>query len=373
MMKKVLIIYKFLPQYRADFYEQLKARLLEHNIELHLIYGKSNKVDALRKDEIEIDWAKYIPNRRFYLGKTEILWQPCLNHLRDKDLIIVQPENKFILNYYLMLSRRFAKYKFAFWGHVYNMQDDVNSLRNKFKLLFLNKCDWWFGYTKGAKEFLVDKNFPENKITVVQNAIDTLTLKKHYIQIPDSELIKLKEQLGIKKLNTGIYCGGMYPDKKLDFILQACYKIKNEIPDFHMLFIGSGAEANKVVKAAESSDWIHYLGPKFGKDRVIYFKISSVQLMPGVVGLGILDSFAMETPIITTHHSFHSPEIDYLENEVNGIMTKYDIEEYSQSIIGILKTKKYLRLMDGCKVSSEKYTVENMAENFKNGILACLN
>lgn len=371
-MKNVLIIYKFLPYYRVEFYELLRIKLLKHNISLNLIYGKSNKIDALKKDETEIAWANYIVNHRFFIGKTEILWQPCLSQLKDMDLIIVQPENKLILNYYLMFARHFSKFKLALWGHVYHMQDNVNSFRNKFKLPFLKMCDWWFGYTISAKNYLVAKNYPENKITVVQNAIDTLRLKKKYSEISDIELNNLKYTIGVSGSNVGIFCGSMYPDKDFDFILQTCYRIKKEINDFQMLFVGSGIESTRIIKASETSNWIHFIGPKFGEERVIYFKIATIQIMPKLIGLSILDSFAMETPLITTDHPFHGPEIDYLENGINGIITKNNIGDYSNVIIDLFKTKKYRMLIDGGKVSSDKLTVENMTENFKNGILACL-
>ncbi|KKR27766.1 hypothetical protein A2Y26_02855 [candidate division CPR2 bacterium GWD2_39_7] len=51
-MKNVLFINKVLPQYRVDFFQQLKSELLKHDVELHLIYGKANKTDALKKDEV---------------------------------------------------------------------------------------------------------------------------------------------------------------------------------------------------------------------------------------------------------------------------------------------------------------------------------
>jgi hypothetical protein len=38
-----------------------------------------------------------------------------------------------------------------------------------------------------------------------------------------------------------------------------------------------------------------------------------------------------------------------------------------------MKSGKYLDLIEGCRKSSGIYTVENMVENFKNGILTCLN
>jgi glycosyltransferase involved in cell wall biosynthesis len=372
-MKKVLINYKFLPQYRVDFYHLLRAELLRYDVELQLIYGQSNKQDALRNDETKIEWAQFIPNSRFYIGKTELLWQPCLEQIKGKDLIIVQSENRLILNYWLVVSRCFLKRRLAFWGHVYNMQDNVDSRRNKIKLKLLHYCDWWFAYTNNVKSFLIESGYPANRITGVQNAIDTRALKTYYAQIGDEEINKLKTELGITGSNVAIHCGGMYPGKNFDFILQTCFLVKKAIPDFHMLFVGAGVESDKINKAAANADWIHNIGPKFGNDRVIYFRIASVQLMPVLVGLCVLDSFAMETPLITTDHPFHSPEIDYLENGKNGIMTKFDQHEYAQTIIDILKERKYIDLIEAGKASAEKYDLQNMVENFKNGILLCLN
>jgi len=371
-MKKVLIIYKYLPQYRVDFFHHLKKKLEKHNVELSLVHGKSNKIDALKNDEAIIDWAKIISNKELRIKTKSMIWQPVLKELRGKDLVITLPENKLLLNYYLMVAKFFAKYRFAFWGHAYNMQNDLNNIRNKGKLLFLNKCDWWFAYTPSAKNFLISRGFSKDHVTVVQNAINTNELKQQYAEITPEETAALKKELNIQTENVGIYCGSMYPDKDFDFILAACFLIRKKTPDFHMLFVGSGVEAVKVIEAAKNNDWIHYVGAKFGKARVPYFKISAIQLMPRLVGLAILDSFATETPIITTEHPFHGPEVDYLENGVSGMMTKDDINIYSDTIVNLFATKKYSALIRGCKASSEIYTVENMAENFKNGILACL-
>jgi glycosyltransferase involved in cell wall biosynthesis len=372
-MKKILILYKFLPQYRKEFFNLLRKELAEHEVELELIYGKITNIDTLKKDEVDIDWAKFIPNKKLKIGKTELLWQPCLKYLNDKDLVIVEEANKLIVNYYLMIVRHLSKFKLAFWGHGRNLRIATGSLRNRFKCLFINKCDWWFGYTNETKNILLANYYPESKITVVQNAIDTLSLRKYYNNIQECEIVDLKNRLGIKNCKTGIYCGAMYPDKKLDFILETCLRVKKEIPEFNMIFIGSGIDSYKVLEASKLYDWIHYVGSKFGEERVNYFKISLIQIMPYSVGLGILDSFAMETPMITTSNPFHGPEISYIENGINGIITKDNIDDYSQAVIDTLKTKKYIDLIEGCKSSVERYTVEAMVENFKNGVLLCLN
>ena len=171
---------------------------------------------------------------------------------------------------------------------------------------------------------------------------------------------------------TALFCGAMYPEKQLDFILETCYRVKQEIPDFHMIFIGSGIEADKVEKASQQNNWIHYLGSKFGKERVLYFKVSQIQLMPYSVGLGVVDSFALETPIITTSNPFHGPEIDYLVNGINGIMTADNLEVYAAKVVETLQQKSYLSLIEGCRASSANITLESMVNNFKEGILSCL-
>ena len=371
-MKKVLIIQQIIPEYRNAFFNLLKTELEKEGIELNLIYGNNSDSYKSLNASCELDWGSVVINKRFKIGKLQLCWQPVTKLLKDKDLIIVEKSNKLLLNYYIIIARNFWKNKLGFWGHGKNLQAKPNGMANKFGLLFLKKCDWWFAYTKSVKEYLIKNNFPANKITVVQNAIDTLSLQNQLSGITDIEIKKLKNKLGISGKKIAIFCGGMYPEKRINFILESCFIIKKDIPEFEIIFIGAGVDSEIVKKACDSNKWIHYVGPKTGADRLKYFKIASIQLMPASVGLGILDSFALETPIITTDCEFHGPEIEYLVNGKNGIITKNTLEEYSRTIIEILKEDKYLPLIDGCKKSANQYTVEKMVSNFKSGILQCL-
>jgi hypothetical protein len=63
---------------------------------------------------------------------------------------------------------------------------------------------------------------------------------------------------------TGIYCGAMYPNKQFNFILETCLRVKKEILEFNMIFIGPGIETFKVFEASKSYDRIHYVGSNFG-------------------------------------------------------------------------------------------------------------
>lgn len=371
-MKQVLIINRYIPHYRLDFFKRLKEALQDNHIELHLVTSHSSSEDSLKKDELFVDWAEYIPYKQIRIGKGSMYWQPYFKQVQNKDLVIVESANKLLLNYYLLLAKHWSRFKLAFWGHGRNMQIKARSYRNTFKDLFLTKADWWFGYTSGVKDLLLTKNFPESRITVVQNAIDTVELRKHYLDIPEAEVDQLKDQLHIKGKATAIFCGGMYSEKRLGFVLDVCYKVKSDLPEFSMLFIGSGIDSKKIEEASARHDWIHYLGPQLGNERIKYFKLASVQLMPGLVGLGILDSFAMECPIVTTDYPYHSPEIEYLIDDYNGIISEDNVDAYSNRLVSLLQNGEYETLIEGCKDSAEKYTLEIMVENFKNGIISCL-
>lgn len=371
-MKKVLIIQQIIPEYRIAFFSQLRTELAKEDIELNVIY--SNKSNSYKSGSrfYELDWGRLIVNKTIKIGRIELCWQPLTKYLKGNDLVIVEKSNKLLLNYYLIAGRKFLKIKLGFWGHGRNIQADPDSIANKFAYVTLRMCDWWWAYTNSVRDFLVSKKFPLNKITVVQNAIDTVNLNNQIAEVTDRELLEVKNALGIKGQKITIFCGGMYPDKRIDFILEACSGIKKSIPDFEIIFIGAGVDAHKVADAAEKHSWIHYVGTQNGKDRIKYFKIASVQLMPGLVGLGILDSFALQTPIITTNFAYHSPEVEYLENGKNGIITENNLDAYTKGVVNILKSDKYLDLLPGCIQSAQEYTIEKMVDNFKNGIISCL-
>ena len=93
--------------------------------------------------------------------------------------------------------------------------------------------------------------------------------------------------------------------------------------------------------------------------------------MPGLVGLGILDAFALETPLVTTQVPLHSPEIDYLKHGVNGFMVDQsdNLQAYADAVVYLLRNEtERQRLIQGCQISREIYTLENMVNRFAQGV-----
>ncbi len=373
---KVVIIQRVLSHYRRPFHELLRERLAGAGIELVLIYGSPSKSKTRKKDGAEITWAHHIKNRSIKVGLHKLYWQPCLKHIRGADLVIVEQASKLILNYLLVVCQMIGLKKVCFWGHGRNFQEHNASVVGEGIKYFMSRhVHWWFAYNDLSAGIVRSLGYPESRIASVQNAIDTRRLVTAQQKVSQAQLQHIKAKSGIKGENVCIYTGGMYPEKRLDFLLEACVQIKKDVSDFEMIFIGAGPDDSKVKEAAEKYEWVHYVGPKFDEDKVPYFMLSKLFLMPGLVGLAILDAFALETPLITTNISYHSPEIDYLIDGVNGVIVREsnDPSVYAAQVSNLLKDDKAReKLIAGCRTAAGKYTIKEMVESFAEGIVKAL-
>lgn len=278
--------------------------------------------------------------------------------------------------YPLVCLRKLFGYKLAFWGHGQNLQEaNRNSLSERWKRAYSLHANQWFAYTDLSKEIIREMGFPEDQITSVNNAIDTTENIRIYNEITDEEIDELRQQYSIeKKSPVGIFCSRLYREKRIDFLLQCVTQVKERVGDFHFFVIGSGPDSSIVEKyACNHSNWFHYVGPKYSREKVKFFKLAQFQLMPGPVGLHIVDSFALLTPLVTTKISIHGPEIAYLENGFNGVMTENTTDAYVSEIVRLIGDKTYQEmLVKGCIKARKQYTIENMVARFANGICQTL-
>ena len=215
--------------------------------------------------------------------------------------------------------------------------------------------------------------FSKDKITITQNTICTESLIRAKSKISAKKSNLLKSELGIESDNVALFCGGMYEYKKMCFLIEACKKIKEQITDFHMIFIGDGPKAELVDSFSAECNWVHFVGEKQSLETVPYFAISKLLLMPGLVGLSVIDSFALGIPIVSTNIPIHSPEFSYLENGINAKIANYDINDYSKQVSNLLISKKDRDvLIHGARNSRIKYQLNNMTYFFSQPIVNLL-
>jgi glycosyltransferase involved in cell wall biosynthesis len=374
-MKKVVIFQYRSLHYRVGLFEQLRQQCASRGIDLHLVHGQPTRREFAKNDVGSIPWADTVTNRVWEVGERDWLWQPFPAHLRDADLVVVMQESRLLSNYPLLFSRLWSKRKVAYWGHGANFQSHAPAgLRERWKQLLLTKVDWWFAYTQMTVDILADAGYPQQQITNLNNAIDTGAFKRDLAAVSDADLSAARQVLGIApEAPVGIFCGSLYPDKMLNVLVDACDFIHQQSPDFHCVVLGDGPSMLILRKAAATRPWLHLLGVTKGAQKALYFRMGSFMLNPGLVGLHIVDAFCAGLVMVTTAGARHSPEVCYLRDGINGVMTSDSAPEYAQRVLALINNPHALaRLRAASLADADVYTLEKMVAQFADGIARCL-
>ena len=375
-MPRVVIITSFLKRFRLPFYEGLSRALAEHGIDMDLVYGQPDRYHQADSDIV----TDYTPghrtrNRYWYIGRSSLVWQPAMRHVRGADAVVVQQGNRHLLNHLLMLRGQSMGIRLVFWGHGRNFQSPrPQGWRERLKGICARRADYWLAYTHRTRQTLQSIGYDDDRITVVQNAVDTTQMIRDYQDISQGELQATRSELGLGVDDRpAIYCGRFYGIKQLDFTLACAQQLREQYGRFHLILVGDGINRTSVEAACKGKPWMHYVGPRYGRDKARYFKLARFQLMPGAVGLNLVDSFAFLTPMVTTSEALHGPEIDYLEHERNGLMVSRANGEYVR-VAGRLLHDDILHatLVDGCERARRVYTIESMIQNFSHGLVRVL-
>jgi len=369
-IKRALVIQRRMTHYRVPFFEELRRSLSERNIELTLAYGNGTAAEMAKKDSARLPWAHELDTRYFANGKA--CWQPFGALAQNSDIIVITHENKLLYNLVAQYASPRSK-RVVLWGHGANLQGNSRSAAERVKKLTAKKADWWLAYTAHSKPLIERSGFPGERITVLNNTIDTTLLSQDIANIDEGLISEFRNNHSIADGPIGLYLGSLYSEKRIPFLIESAVRIRSRIPNFSLVIAGAGPEDDIAILAARTHPWIHFIGPVKGRQKAAALAAARVLLNPGLVGLGILDSFVSGIPMITTDCGIHSPEIAYLESGVNGIMTASDADEFVLAACQMIDNDLlHQSISINAKKSSEELTIVKMAENFSAGLSSCL-
>jgi len=375
MAQTVVIIQNRLLHYRVGFFEKLLSKCRENQIDLTLVHGNPSKRDKVRNDTGILSWSSQIRNSFISVGGLELIFQWIPFRYWTADLVILQQENRVLSSYLIYLFRKVRALPVAFWGHGINFQSKYPSgLREKWKKMWGKRVDWWFAYTLLTERVLMSWGYPPSQITRLNNSIDTEKLRNDLASWSDSEIKSKARELGISEgCPVGLFCGSLYQEKRLDFLISAADLIKDKNPDFHLIIVGDGPKRGELEIAAQTRPWIHVMGARVGKEKALYFRMAQVLMNPGLVGLPLIDAFVAGLIMVTTENAKHSPEIIYLENERNGVVTVDNVSSYAQSVNKIFDDENYSGHLSRQALEAGKvYSLDAMVDNFVKGIKSAI-
>ena len=370
-MKEVVIVQNTIPHFRVFFFNRLKKILEEEDVHLRILYSKpdfeSTHSRAFNDLFMELPWAEKLP---FWRLPGNLRWQPVIGRCKTTDLLIVPHATSGILTWGCYLLPFRSRPKLAFWGHGWNHQsDDRETGSERFKTWLGKRASWYFAYTWYVRQELIERGYDADRMTDVQNAMHGPAAAAQ-----PQEVAELRRELGLDPdAWVALYCGHIYRLKQIDLLIEAAGLVHERLPSFTLVIAGAGPQQSKAETAAAEHDFIHYVGPILDSRKTAYFALSRACVLPGLVGLGVVDAFHHGVPPVTTNFPYHSPEFVYLQDGKNGLVADNSAASLSDAMFRLATDDElYRRLLDGVETASKTYTVEDMASRFAQGIVAAL-
>jgi L-malate glycosyltransferase len=368
----VAIVGTTILHYRVPFFEGLRAALHDLDVELEVIAAEKPPPSLERAGNASLAWSTRVPTKYFCMTGREVSLQRVIGRTRHCQLVIVEQATRHLANYPI-LARQFGGHqRVAFWGHGQSITSP--RLSEALKQVMSRRVHWWFAYNERSARIVRKLGYPAERMTVVNNAIDTQALAQACAKITSSELDDLRRKLHIEGENVAVFIGVLNRAKDLPFLLRAARTVREQIPDFELIVVGDGPDRPLLDDAAGRYPWIHTVGAHFGVAVAPYLRLARLTLLPGAVGLGVVDSLVAGCPMITRAVPDHRPEIDYLKPGVNGVMvSSLDETSYARAIVRVLSDEVERQgLIDGCRSSAVELSMDQMVERFAGGVAAAL-
>mgnify|MGYP003969280241 FL=1 len=195
------------------------------------------------------------------------------------------------------------------------------------------------------KNDLIKKGVPEKNIRVFYNGAD----------INKINTLKIK-----KKEFDLIYVGRFNYQKNLKLLIKSLNILKDEFPNIRVCLIGDGEEKEKIlnlIKKYNLEKNIKLTGNILDKDKVFtYLKSSKIFVLPSLLEgfpLTIIEANASGLPVITTKTE-HNNTNEYIKNNVNGLLTTLEPEDFANKIKYLLKNKDKLNQMSKNSINKSK-------------------
>lgn len=222
--------------------------------------------------------------------------------------------------------------------------------------------------TDSFRKKLIERGIPSEKIAVVKNGVD------RSLFVPQPKDSELTSKLKLDGKTVVGYIGTHGMAHKLDFIIQTASKLKDTNPEYHFLFIGNGAEKEKLLKLKEdlNCDNVTMLDSVPKAEVKNYISILDVclinlrksDLFTTVIPSKIFENAAMEVPILM---GVEGEAKEIVENYNAGICFEPENEKDFIAKLKIVTNPENQKVFkEGCKGLAIDFDRKNLAEKMLN-------
>lgn len=368
----VVVVQEYLASYREPFWSNLISTASNYDIRVSVACGLPSGDQALRGDYVDAPYVDRIRQQEWsFLGKRIVIRRSGAA-TKGADLVIIEQARRNLDAYKALLPGSRNRPIRAMWGHGRDFVGAESQFSSWLLWMLTRRMDWFFAYTEEGRDALVGRGFPSDRITVVQNSIDTQGIVESIASVSPAMISEFQRQHDLTS-KVAVFVGGLDKSKRITFLLEAAIIAHEQDSDFRLVIAGDGEDRSIVEDYARQYRWIRYLGPVAGRMKALALESAGIIAMPGRVGLIAVDSFACGRPILTTDWEWHAPEYAYLEDGVTCVVAGDSVQEYGIALAQVFQATDHLRTLQfNCLGMSEKYTIDAMSKNYFEGIRLAL-
>lgn len=226
--------------------------------------------------------------------------------------------------FYLLAFTLFKQKKVYLWTHGWYGKEA--GYEAKMKLWLYRHASGTFVYGDRAKRLLIELGIPKEKLFVIHNSLDYDTQKALRESIKPSNIYKDHFQ---NSSSTIIFIGRLTKVKKLEMVVDALYRLRDQGEMYNLVFVGDGSERESLelrVKSLKLQNQVWFYGACYDEKanaELIYN--ADLCVSPGNVGLTSIHTLTFGCPVIT-HNCFEwqMPEYEAIHTGDTGDFFKMD-------------------------------------------------
>ena len=360
---KIVVFERVLTHYRLKFYNYL---IENYNCEVIFLTKEIPERDGFKTNINEANF-KIVKLKSAKLFGLEFFFIP-LKFLHKRYNLILLLSFKAFPNSVYLLSRILGQ-KVYWWGHSKNFQKDsfLESFKNFIKIIMVKFSSGVLAYTDKEKSRFILKGVNSEKITVLNNTVDTNNIFK----LKSKVSIESKEALINKYFLKGKFVigliGRLYNLRNTEDAIKAIINLNKTHKNLILLIIGDGPEKPLLEKKYSNFSNILFIGSiENEKEISIYMSIIEFFINPGLVGLNLVHTMSYGKSTIIIEKKYHSPEVDFLKNKMNGIISKDSINDFELNIKRLVDDSALREKLNknAFDFVSQNLTIKMMSENF---------
>jgi glycosyltransferase involved in cell wall biosynthesis len=193
-----------------------------------------------------------------------------------------------------------------------------------------------------TKEYLSQRGILASKVFIAWNAIDNDAIEQECKESTrKGNVEKLRAKLGLENKKMILSVAYLSKRKGLQYLIQACSKLKKEDDDFALVIVGEGPYKQELKTLSLQND-VETIFAGYVSNLVDYYLTADVFVLPtlkDVWGFVINEAMVCGCPIITTYDAGASR--DLVKNEVNGyVVETRNVEQLYQALKRILSDNR---------------------------------